>query len=161
MTDQVEITEKHVGRRAVVRTAAHAAWAIPAIQIATTVSAHAATCSGGQATNISIDSPGTLAFGKGNDSKKFTKTHSVTNLGGAGTATLRVTPSAALKSGTAPTVADVSWVRSGSGPWDFQRVIGDCAGHTKGGVAQSPVTFAVTGEFADNGGTKTVSVTLV
>lgn len=161
MTDQLESTEKHVGRRAVVRTAAHAAWAIPAIQVATTVSANAATCSGGQPTNLSI-SAGSLTFGSGSDSKKFTKTCSVTNMGGGGSAIVRVTPSQALKAGTAPVATDASWIRSGTGPsWNFTKVIGSCAGNTMGGTAVPAVTFQVTGEFANNGGSPTVSAVLV
>jgi hypothetical protein len=46
MTDQLATTERRVGRRAVVRTAAHAAWAIPAVQIATSVAANAVCASG-------------------------------------------------------------------------------------------------------------------
>lgn len=134
MTDQVEIT-KHVDRRAIVRTAAHAAWAIPAIQIATTVSASAATCSGGtQPTAFSMTGNSVKSA---TDNKVWTGTYVVTNTGASDTATVQVTASGGAVA-TPPSAS--GWARTGTGPWLFSKVFGDCVA----GPASENLNFSLT-----------------
>jgi len=159
MNDQLERTAKHVGRRAVVRTAAHAAWAVPAIQIATSVSANAAVCSA----NTSALADFTITSGgvnyTGNTMKVAHGVYYFKNDGKAGSAILRIQLNQATVV-TAPAVTSESggttWSAATAVPntpnaWTYTRSIGACA-------TGSQAIFAKNGFSADNMPTWTVTV---
>jgi hypothetical protein len=132
MTDQLESTEKHVGRRAVVRTAAHAAWAIPAIQVATTVSANAAVCSATTTAPASFVVTQNSKTVGGTSNKTVTADYSVANSGKQGTASVTITTTGG-KVDVAP--APSGWAAVGSTgtandatrSWTFSHVVTACA----------------------------------
>jgi hypothetical protein len=88
MNDQIEHpSTRTLGRRAVVRTAAHAAWAVPAIQLVTSVSADAAVCSANTSAPADFTVTGS-ASKTGLLTTTVTGTYNVTNAGKAGNASL-------------------------------------------------------------------------
>jgi hypothetical protein len=147
VNDQIQSTEKHVGRRAVVRTAAHAAWAVPAIQIATSVSANAAVCSA----NTSAPAHFTVAGGTTTNKKVYTGTYTVANTGKLGVATATITVAGAVAAGGAP--APSGWTATNAAsPFTFTRSISACA-------TAVPLNFTITmgNNAVANGVTVTVS----
>ncbi|RJS45384.1 hypothetical protein [Nocardioides cavernaquae] len=152
MTEQVKQSGARLGRRAVVHTAAHAAWAVPAIQFATAVDASAATCSA--ATTAPADFTATGSTVKtGLTTTTATGTYSVTNAGKAGNATLTLAVGGLSFSLTGPSIS--GWtgpVRVGlTNTFTYVKAIGACA--------LAPANFSFTYLGAPGLSTVTVTVT--
>jgi len=126
VNDQIEHpSTRTLGRRAVVRTAAHAAWAVPAIQLVTSVDANAAVCSA----NTSAPTHYTVTGSTTTDGVVSFTAHgryTVTNSGKAGTAILIIAVSGITLS-TAPVIS--GWtppVLVSAGRWRYTAAIGAC-----------------------------------
>lgn len=142
MTEQVKQSGARLGRRAVLYTAAHAAWAVPAIQFATAVDANAATCSAATtaptdasfvSSTVSQSRVAIGIIGVSLTGWRWTATgnHTVTNSGSQGTATMTITLAGSGTSNVqAPTVAS-GWTTpskvGSTNSWTTSRVIPACA----------------------------------
>jgi hypothetical protein len=122
MTEQVDKSDARLGRRAVVRTAAHAAWAVPAIQIATSVSASAAVCS------ATTTAPAKFAVTGSTTQVILTAQgrYNVTNSGKAGTAQLTLTASGVALNLTAPSVGGWAFASRSGNTFIYTKLIGAC-----------------------------------
>jgi hypothetical protein len=122
MTEQVEQSDARLGRRAVVRTAAHAAWAVPAIQFATTVSASAAVCSASTtaAAHFTVTGSTTqvVLTARGR--------YNVTNSGKQGTAQLTLTATGVAINLTPPSVGGWGFVSRSGNTFSYSKLVAAC-----------------------------------
>jgi hypothetical protein len=122
MTEQVKQSDARLGRRAVVRTAAHAAWAVPAIQFATAVDANAATCS------ATTTAPAKFAVTGSTSQVILTAQgrYNVTNSGKQGTAQLTLTATGVALNLTRPDVVGWTFVSRSGNTFIYTKVIAAC-----------------------------------